>query len=226
MTGWRDTIGQGPEAWEAYYAAKDRARAVAARRKPPMAPNPGKGRCAWCLGEIRYPEGHKRAGMLNVQRGWHAHCLDFYKVASWGDATRWAVFQRDGGRCALCPPGTLPCVGVFVRWRRYPREVIVTPHGLAWFAKLQLTPDGDLGRSGPNYSSAVEPVMRPTSWHADHIVPLWSIAGAEIEQRGCFWSLANIWTLCDRHHREKTSREAAARAIWRKRLAEAATSGP
>lgn len=51
---------------------------------------------------------------------------------------------------------------------------------------------------------------------ADHIVPLWSVAGGvTMANRGCFFSLVNLWTLCHGCHLAKSAREAKARAKLR-----------
>lgn len=209
-----DALAEGGDAWAIYREKRDRERAIAARRKPPMPSNPGSGYCAWCTLPIVYPAEHKRAGERNTRRGWHQECVGWFKVASWQDAAWYAVERRDGGRCALCPAGTPPCPDVFVRWHRWSRDEIQTDVGRKWFAKLKPTPADDL-MYGSCFCSTVQPVYRST-WHADHIVPLWSLAGATLDQRGCFWSLPNLQTLCDLHHAEKTRREAAARVIWRR----------
>lgn len=68
--------------------------------------------------------------------------------------------------------------------------------------------DGAVCAACPPGSPPCDTPARPEAWQADHIVPL--IDGGE-------HTMANLQTLCDTHHKEKTAREASARAAERRR---------
>ncbi len=178
--------------WESRWERADKRRAQAAKRRPPMPTIAnGAGTCRWCAGEIRYPEGHKRAGEINTRRGWHPECVGWHAVAvNSADQRRAVRPPEDGQRCALCP-NMIGDHRVFSHWRR-----------------------GLEGVWSGRFTEVTGVWGQP--WEADHIVPLWMVRGASLEQRGCFYGLANLWALCSGCHAAKTKREAAARAHARK----------
>lgn len=56
----------------------------------------------------------------------------------------------------------------------------------------------------------------------DHRVPLWKVAHLPPDQRRPYFGPANIWLLCQRHHKAKTKLEAAERAQARRQARPAA----
>ena len=55
------------------------------------------GTCRWC-NELT---GLTPKGKVKTSR-WHSHCLQEYKLLFWPAETRKAVWNRDGGICAIC----------------------------------------------------------------------------------------------------------------------------
>jgi hypothetical protein len=198
--------------WETRQAKRDRAAAVRKRRMPPMPPgSKPSGTCQWCAGAIVFPEGHKQVGQPNLRRSWHPECVGWQKVAANSGDQRWAVWQRDHGRCALCcvvhPETSL------VGWAPYGTKDRPQISRISW--KRQY--DGFYVRATDwaEYCP-IQSVMR-SAWQADHIVPLWSIVAGDMGQRGCFFGMANLWTLCTGCHRTKTARESGTRTLRRHR---------
>jgi 5-methylcytosine-specific restriction endonuclease McrA len=214
-----------------WLAARARKRAATQHRKPPMDPGPKpRGTCQWCMGQILYPEGHKKAGELNTSRGWHQGCVGWYRLAAWQSDAANAVWGRADGKCQLCGSrcnrrDVMGWEGLHHRYGGEPRV-----EWIRW--ERQDEPSAFWGKPGARGAvqwCAVQPVERAL-WQADHIVPLWSLpAPLPLEQRGCFFGMANLWLLCTGCYKAKTRREAAARAaVRRNRTTEppALTAGP
>lgn len=176
-----------------------------------------KGVCCWCGGKIHYPDGHKRAGQINLQRGWHPGCLGWYKLAAWQGSAADAVWHRAGGACQLCGAACRRRDTVGWRGQHHQNGGQPRTEWIRWDRQDETSAFwGKPGAPGAVQFSRVEAIERP-SWQADHIVPLWSLpAPLAIEQRGCFFGLANLWLLCHRCHKAKTSREDTARASRRR----------
>lgn len=60
------------------------------------------------------------------------------------------------------------------------------------------------------------PGCKARGCEVDHKVPLWKVAGLAAEFRRWYFSPANLWLLCSRHHKAKTALEAAERAETRR----------
>ena len=137
-----------------------------------------KGFCTWCGDELLVTEAGLEWAKQNLKprdevfklaigdkwprvRSWHPWCVKAYMLRNNAGQTRWYVYQRDNGACAVegCGQGD----------------------------------DGSIGRYG--------------CWEADHIVPLIDGGSFEVE---------NLQTLCRKHHKEKTKREAGERAARRR----------
>lgn len=192
--------------FDAYIARSEKARARRADRAPPMPGRTRAGQCRWCHHNILFPDDHKRAGEINTRRGWHADCVGFYQIATnLHDAARRVLERRDRGVCALCRRA---CGPRFLGWRR-------------WHVQLNFEYFDRPKRIARNRDRELALRFTPieatwiSTWHVDHIVPLWSIRGATLDQRGCFWSVTNLQTLCETCHKAKSKREAAALAAWR-----------
>lgn len=192
--------------FDVYIARSEKARARRADRAPPMLGRTRAGQCRWCHHDILFPDDHKRAGEVNTRRGWHPECVGFYQIAAnLHDAARRVLERRDRGVCLLCRQ---VCGPRFLGWRRWPEQL-----NFDYFdrpRRVSIARDRGLA---PRYT----PVdARWTSgWHVDHVVPLWSVRDATLAQRGCFWSVVNLQTLCETCHKAKSRREAAALAAWR-----------
>lgn len=144
-----------------------------------------RGSCQWCAGEIRYPDSHKRAGEID-KRNWHPECVEKYRVATQSQAQREACLKRDQGRCARC--GVL---AVGIRFRR------------GQTVYMQGYQTGEYCRVWP---------VRDDRWDADHIRPLWSApADMTLADRGLWFGLENLQTLCRPCHKSKSAREAKER---------------
>lgn len=133
---------------------------------------------------------------------WHPACVEAYNAVASSGAFRGAVWDRDRGVCAACPPGTPPqprhngtrCTGCDdTRPGPKSRCYVCDPYRRG-------TPD-------PYSPSPDAPPLEPVGWDADHIVPL--IDGGPN-------TLDNAQTLCLPHHRAKTAAEATARAARRR----------
>lgn len=171
-------------------------------RKPPMPVPRGAGWCRWCDLPIVHQPDHPKAGALNRRRMWHPGCAEAYKIACGWDEQRKAVYRRDRGYCAVC--------------RRRGRKTI-----RGW---IRLSSDVR-GTARDLLVSRVRPIIR-RDWHVDHVVPLWQVAREPaLTERERFWGLSNLQTLCEQHHREKTTREAELRAAIRREATRLPTSG-
>ena len=159
----------------------------------PMPTLGGRGWCRWCDLAVLHGADHEKAGEPDLRRRWHPECVAEYKIACGWDEQRQAVYCRDRGYCAVC--------------RRRGRKVVRA--GVR---------GGRGSRQGRYPFSRVRPVFR-RDWHVDHVVPLWRVPrGLPLAERARFWGLRNLQTLCEAHHREKTSRGAEERrAIARAR---------
>lgn len=132
---------------------------------------------------------------------WHDTCVAAYNALASSQGFRTAVWDRDQGRCAHCPPDAPPqpryngqrCTGC---------DHVSPPGSRCWrCSPLRLRTAGQPTPPAP-------PPMVPVGWDADHITPLID-GGAN--------TLANAQTLCLPHHRAKTAAEARARAAERNR---------
>jgi 5-methylcytosine-specific restriction protein A len=133
------------------------------------------------------------------RRSWCSdECVTEYRVANFaGDAVR-AVRARDHGVCAGCGLDTK----TVIKWRQ----------------------SGEYHFYGQPPDGPVTPVeWHFTEWHADHIVPLWSVDRSAPDAFR-YWTLDNLQTLCAPCHKAKSKSEAAARA--RGRAANAAVRTP
>lgn len=174
------------------------------------------GYCVWCGHPI---EEFTKAGARRRQRRWHQPCADAYLALGSQQGFRAAIWTRDRGVCAECLPGTPPC-------RRFPQgrpTASVDAYGRrgtgsevprgdeAHFARYYGRSDcqvpGCVGEAVHLRLREVEGPIDDREWHADHVVPLWA-GGAH--------DLSNGQTLCDRHHKAKTRREAGERALARR----------
>lgn len=132
---------------------------------------------------------------------WHDTCVTAYNALASGQGFRTAVWDRDHGRCALCPADAPPqpryngqrCTGC---------ERFLPPgSGSCWeCSPLRL-------RTTIGSQATTAPPLIPVGWDADHIVPL--VDGGPN-------TLANAQTLCLPHHRAKTAAEATNRAARRR----------
>lgn len=131
---------------------------------------------------------------------WHDTCVAEYNALASGQGFRQAVWNRDHGRCAACPPDASPqprhngqlCTGCGR----------TTPPGCVCWTCTPLRLRAP-GHPDPPPS----PELLPVGWDADHIVPL--IDGGPN-------TMDNAQTLCLPHHRAKTAAEARARAATRR----------
>lgn len=160
------------------------------------------GTCCWCAGEIVYPPGHKKAGERHARKNWHDDCVGWFFVAGRSVNQRELLERRTPQRCGLCGVGVgQPFIS---GWRVLGESTAQYSLGLKNYWAGRFT------RIEPRWGNA---------WDADHIVPLWSLPDpVGIDQRGCFFGLANLWRLCQRCHQAKTAREAKARALRNKEL--------
>jgi hypothetical protein len=150
----------------------------------------GKGTCCFCGEKIVNPDGTP-----NERRTWHQQCADVWTIANQSSRFRDAVFARDHGVCRECGLDTQ----VPSNWRAE-RSRGYSVNGIAWNL------DGD-GR----YPFMWVHWIMIVNWHADHVVPLWSVDRDDPDAFR-FWTLENAQTLCDEHHAIKTAREAKQRA--------------
>lgn len=163
-----------------------RAASFAVRRPPmPVGPWPD-GRCRWC-GE----DGVKKPSL-----SWHKACVPLYRIACFSSDQRHAVWDRDQGKCAAC---------LHVSPRRVFQGFAADCQGVAsaWNGrKMEYYP----------YTSLREVYV--TTWHADHIKPLWSAPrDMPLDDRAAWFGVENLQTLCPPCHARKTADEAAQRAV-------------
>lgn len=163
-----------------------------ASRKPPMPKVTNE--CPWC-------------GVLEPakRRRWHPECVTAYRIACFSDDQRKALWKRDEGIC-------VECGGVaqdkFMRWRR---------ETSGWWTPERLERVVlHTYMAGPGTWTEAQTHIRgewASTWHADHRNPLWRVpADLPLADRHLWWGLENLQTLCERHHKAKTAREAAERA--------------
>lgn len=188
--------------------------------KIPFYDLPG-GMCRWCGKEI------PKSKRLH----WHPTCVEEYRFLAWPNETRIQVGKRDAGVCGAGGFDWPVLVERLWTRARQPRSALKdvwgTPEARAAEVEsrrretemmIRLRAIGFDARS-------FESLQTVTTWHADHVVPLWA---------GGPHAMANLWTLCPPHHKAKTSAEAglrvraaeayppvdveAAKAWWRERL--------
>ncbi|HYD97964.1 MAG TPA: hypothetical protein VEH84_01150 [Alphaproteobacteria bacterium] len=160
----------------------------AAHRLPPLPHwQAERGRCRWCGEPVLRPDGQP-----NRRRLWHDPCLAAYKLAAWPKEQRRALLKRDRGRCAGCGADCRPSVPEPRPGRRVTAPEPLTggriPYTKLRWGKRPLLP-----------------------WHADHVVPLFSVDPAAPDALR-YWTLENLQTLCETCHKAKCAAEAAGRA--------------
>jgi hypothetical protein len=134
---------------------------------------------------------------------WHEDCVARYNALASSQGFRTAVWDRDRGVCAACPPGT-PAQPRFngercscgATWR------CERPYVLARVPELRARQQAAHDAWEPDLHRPI-----PYGWDADHIVPL--VDGGPN-------TMENAQTLCLPHHRSKTAAEARARAALRR----------
>lgn len=135
---------------------------------------------------------------------WHEDCVARYNALASGAGFRAAVWARDHGVCAACPPGT-PAQPRHNGTRCTGCDRISCGPGFCWTcAPPRLLVPGTPARPPA-------PTQEPVGWDADHIWPL--VDGGPN-------TMENAQTLCLPHHREKTAAEARDRATARRLRAE------
>jgi 5-methylcytosine-specific restriction protein A len=126
-------------------------------------------------------------------------CIDAYLVRSSPAEARKAVWNRDGGICAICKVNCARLENWLAQLPRHGR--LDMPHGRR--DRFVAGSFGSwLGRSGPRARTLLGRLWgvalgnRTTLWDADHVVPVAEGGG------GC--ELSNLRTLCLRCHASET----------------------
>lgn len=169
---WREAMGLPP------WAAESRTADVPYWTAPP-------GYCRWCGVDL---EAVRKSGARNWTVRWHPACVEQYRAVMGQAGFRAAIYKRDGGVCAECPPGTAP------QPRHNGRRCLACGYA-------------NLSVSGRCLACRSFDGSEPFGWEADHIVPLWAGGAHDLE---------NGQTLCLPHSGAKTSREAGERAERRR----------
>lgn len=145
----------------------------------------GNGWCRWCGLAV------KEAG----RRTWHAKCLRTFFLHTRLDEQVAHVAARDGLQCAICQGGA------------------------SWKPKLGYDgkPQVRLHQEGGTSCEYCQITLVPNDGELeyDHVVPLWSVLDLNPDDRRPFFGPDNGWLLCKPHHKAKTKKEAADRALAR-----------
>ncbi|HYF40903.1 MAG TPA: hypothetical protein VEA35_00520 [Ramlibacter sp.] len=151
-----------------------------------------KGTCRWSRAQLLDKDGnpYRRAS-------WHDGCLSEYFVMTRAESARRAVWDREGGICQGCGADIAKLPG---RW--------INEGETRWGDALADR------RLRTEYYSCTMVRRELAEWHADHIVPLWSVEPSN-PWRFLAWTLGNIQLLCAPCHKAKTKREAGDRARLR-----------
>lgn len=166
------------------------------------------GTCKWC----------GRADVKKPAIYWHRECVNEYHLHTDMSVQYSFLCQRDGEKCAIC--GDRPVQ--WVRKGEFGNGQWAEP--FPW----------EGSRDTPEYVDALRafrrehPYPRYTSvslrigLDVDHKVPLWSVSHLPDDERRRYFGPVNLWLLCTKHHKEKTAKEAAERALIRKSAKSAA----
>jgi 5-methylcytosine-specific restriction endonuclease McrA len=157
-----------------------------AHRKPPLPVRQGvpRGTCRWCGKPVNEPRRYF----------WHKACLDEYEgILDELAQPHSALWERQGGRCAICGLPLWAMSTVRNRWdHRW--------HGRPYQTKL---PKRKKWR------------VVDVGWNDDHIIPLVD-ALPHADDPLWAWRLSNRQAVCIGCHKAKTAAEATRRAVWRK----------
>lgn len=159
-----------------------------------------RGTCGWC-GDAVTEKTPARGWFLF----WHPKCSREMGIIEQPALARDAVFERDKGICAQCKEDWSNAAQLIP-------EFYVSAWREAHFDEDTSTPGPDGKRrvqvhtiDGFKYVS----LKSISLWHVDHRIPLWSVVHMPALQRIEYFKLANLQTLCDPCHKQKTKREAA-----------------
>ena len=172
---------------------------MSAHRRVKIPHPPAPGSCRWCGEAVLRPDG------TPGRATWHPACVDEYRIQSWPEATRTAAWQQDRGVCQGCGRDLLAEMLRLVGQRV--TDELARTAGVSRIYRFRTWADQARLHGAVRYTLAREDHRRLVAWQADHRVPL--IDGGSKGRD-------NLQVLCDSCHKQKTAREARARADARR----------
>lgn len=173
--------------------------------------------CKWCGDQV--PKVID--GKSSTQRLWHPACKDEYFLHTRLEEQFKFLIARDGDRCATCR-AVKP-----MKWGRGEARVLTTnsiwlragaQDMIDWAATLWARPEKPWREwtDDDKLIGTQQDIWRTSALEVDHRVPLWEVADLPDLERRWYFGPGNLWLLCAKCHKAKTSREAARRAHERR----------